>query len=166
MLTVIAAVNWGDVGTAVGLSTIISTVVTALLKVRELRTVWRRDRLTTAVTDFLPTAASLIPLSTTAHYAQKGAVREDATNAQEKAYKEALNALDQRMGEVRRLEIPVLLFMSKVHREAVLTYTAHLADRLVAGVTLDPLSFGDVAKEASTLHDLVLEAVRADFRIV
>ena len=92
-------------------------------------------------------------------------MREDVTLAQEKAYTEALNKLDERMAEVRRLEIPVLLFMRKVHREAVLTYTCHLADRLVAGVTMDPVSFSDVTKEGETLGVMMLEAVRADFKI-
>lgn len=166
MLTVIAAINWGDVLAAVGLSTILNTIITALLKFRELRTVWRRDRLTTAVADFLPAAASVIPLATTANYAHKGLDREDVTIAQAQKHKDALDALDQRMTEVRTLEIPVLLFMGKTHRQDVLIYTDHLADRLVAGITLDLLSFSDVAKEAETLHKMVLEAVRADFRIV
>jgi hypothetical protein len=126
MFTYMSAINWGDVGTAVGLSSIVTAIVTAVLKLRELRTVWRRDRLTTAVTDFLPAAASVLPLSRTAHYAHKGLGREDATVAQQEAFTEALNLLDQRMAEVRRLEIPVLLFMGMVHREAVSTYTGHL----------------------------------------
>lgn len=169
MVTLMAAVNWGDVGiavaTAVGLSGLLSVMLdayfTARLRRNELRDVWRRDRLTTAVADYLPAAASVVPLTRTAHYASL----DSGGHRIAPAYTEALDARDARMSEVRKLEIPVLLFIGKEHRIAVTTYTRHLDHQLWAAINTEPNVFNDAAAESERLHALMVEAVRADFGI-
>lgn len=168
MLTLIAAIGWDDVGTvatAVGLSGLLSAYLTARLKRNELRDVWRRDRLTVAVTEYLPAAASLVFLARTAHYAFHDAKGANETPARSEAYVAALDARHARMAEVRRLEIPVLLFIGEQHRAAISAYTYHLDHKFFAAISAPLATFNTDVEEAARLHASAEAAVRADFNI-
>lgn len=117
------------------------------------------------MTEYLPAAASLVPLARTAHYAFHDATVANETPARSEAYVKALNARDARMAEVRRLEIPVLLFIGKRHRAAISAYTYHLDHKLFAAVSAPLATFKNDVEEANRLHASAEAAVRADFRI-
>lgn len=167
----LAAIDWSQVvvtvATAVGLSGLLSVVLDAYFTRRqrqdELRDVWRRDRLTTVVMEFIPAGRSLLGHSKLLYLAYRAAT-ETASPEDRKDYVELDREWSEKLSELRRLEIPTLLFIGEAHRAAIAAYTNHL-EGLWTAARESSAAFDAAQEKAESLHVSMVAAVRADFGI-